>query len=69
MASQPAEGSDVALHEGDASVLAQLFDDVSYAHVLAELRRTGWLAAQREKLLRIADQVWGHALEAQRRRA
>ena len=48
----------VELHEGDASVLAQLFDDRSQGHVVAELIRSGWLANQRDKMLRCVSQIY-----------
>lgn len=49
------------LHDGDSSVL-ELYPDASYAHVMHELIRTGWLTAQRNRMWEICDHIYEKAL-------
>lgn len=55
--------TDVTLHEGDASVLKELYPDSSYTHVLNELMRTGWLETQRNRMWEICDQIYEKSLD------
>jgi hypothetical protein len=58
---------DLELHDGDSSVMATLFDDRRFAHVLAELQRSGWLHTQALRLRQIAQHSWGGALKRRAR--
>jgi hypothetical protein len=55
--------TDITLHDGDPSVLKELYPDSSYSHVLNELMRTGWLKAQRNRMWEICDQIYEASLD------
>ena len=57
------EGEASRLPDGDGRVLGETYEDREYGHVFKELRRTGWIDQQRERLCEICDKVWHGALE------
>ena len=61
--SPESEGEASRLPDGDGRVLGETYEDREYGHVFKELRRTGWIDQQRERLCEICDKVWHGALE------
>ena len=53
--SPESEGEASRLPDGDGRVLGETYEDREYGHVFKELRRTGWIDQQRERLCEICD--------------